>query len=120
MRAYSLYRPVSIGTYPSDYTVKAITNYDRRMYVEAIGRNAWGHVDYADDVPVDVLERYEMVTERPADDRLLSVSRAICRALRRGDEDRAADIAEKAQERYGLRAYDIMREVGKMQGQNYK
>lgn len=116
MRAYSIYRPVCIGTYPMGYEVEAITNYDRPTYVEAIGRNAWGYVDYADDVPADVLERYELVTERPADERLLSVSRAICRALMRGDEDRAADIAEKARERYGLRAYDITREVDKMMG----
>lgn len=116
MRAYSIYRPVSIGTYPKGYEVEAIANYDRRMFVEAIGRNAWGHIDFAEDVPSEVLERYELVTERPADDRLLSVSRAVCRALERGDEERAGDIADAALERFGIYPYDIAREVDKMMG----
>lgn len=64
MRAYSLMRPVFIGTYPSAYRVNEIVNFDRRTFVEEIGREAWGYVDFAEDVPEKDLSAYEMMAVR--------------------------------------------------------
>lgn len=42
---YSLLRPISMGTCPTD-NVKSFANYNDRKYVESIGKYAWGEVFY--------------------------------------------------------------------------
>ena len=61
MRAYSLLRPVSVGTYPDEFAVDEIVNFDRRIFVEEIGREAWGYVDFGEEVPKKELDAYEML-----------------------------------------------------------
>ena len=60
-RYYSTQRPVSIGTYPCENLAVEIVNFESRQYVEEIGRQAWGYVDYAVDLIPEVAASYEMV-----------------------------------------------------------
>ena len=63
MRAYSLNRPVGMGTYPKPENGDwEITNFGEYRFVEEIGKRAWGYVDYENDMPTCELERFEMVT----------------------------------------------------------
>jgi hypothetical protein len=62
-RYYSTQRPVGPGTYPKpeDNRVVNIENFDQRTFCEAIGREAWGYIEYhAPLKPVDI-DRYELV-----------------------------------------------------------
>ena len=53
---YSTQRPVGIGTYPRDGMV-GFDNYDKRTFVDEIGREAWGELRYS-----------RVLTEKEADD----------------------------------------------------
>lgn len=59
-RYYSILRPVGIGTYPKGNVV-AIKNFDEPTYVEAIGRTAWGYIDYTEPISEDAAKAYEFV-----------------------------------------------------------
>ena len=63
MRYYSTQRPVSLGTYPSGHNVKEIFNFDRRTFVESIGRPAWGWIEFADDLTEKEARNYELVKD---------------------------------------------------------
>lgn len=62
MRAYGYNRPLGMGTYPKGYEVIRIVNFDRKKLVEGVGRKCFGYVEYAEDVPTEELERYELIT----------------------------------------------------------
>lgn len=62
MRAYGYNRPLGMGTYPKGHEVIDIVNFDRKQRVEEVGRDCFGYVEYAEDVPNEELERYELVT----------------------------------------------------------
>ena len=57
---YSTQRPVSIGTYPRG-GVEEIRNFDRREYVEEIGREAWGFILYDRELSEKECNDYELV-----------------------------------------------------------
>lgn len=101
MRAYSVSRPVDIGTYPKGYEVADIVNFDTRRRVAEIGRDAWGYVDFFDRVPQEVLERFELVSpdylpELPED--VLRAARAIAGLLLRDEHERVKKATQKALE----------------------
>lgn len=101
MRAYSVRRPVDIGTYPMGYEVADIVNFDTRRRVAEIGREAWGYVDFFERVPQEVLERFELVSpdylpELPED--VLRVGRAIAGLLLKGEHERVKKATQKALE----------------------
>lgn len=56
MRYYSTQRPVGPGTFPKPKGNKVleIHNYDRRVYCEEIGQEAWGYIEY--EKPLDRLD----------------------------------------------------------------
>ena len=56
---YSVLRPVGIGTCPDNFS--GFYNYQYRTYVDEIGREAWGWVEYAE--PLDCPEKYDLVAE---------------------------------------------------------
>ena len=58
-RYYSIHRPVAPGTFPKSGCI-SIHNYDEQQYVEAIGREAWGYVEYDRQLPDTVAESYEL------------------------------------------------------------
>lgn len=63
-RAYSLNRPIGLGTYPKpEHGDWEIENWHERRFVDGIRRWAWGYVDYEADMDADELDRYDMMTE---------------------------------------------------------
>lgn len=66
MRYYSTERPVSLGTYPKskDNKITEIFNYDDKTYIEEIGREAWGYIDYLYPLSNSDIINYELVAEQ--------------------------------------------------------
>ena len=58
MRYYSTQRPVTPGSYPSSYEVSEICNFDQKTFCEEIGREAWGYIDFTEELPDDEAERW--------------------------------------------------------------
>lgn len=96
MRVWSTQRPVSIGTYPREYGVIRIVNFDQRTMVPEIGRLAFGYIDYEQDVPPQVQRHYDLWAEKREDPRLEGAARALARALKVGDMERAYRVIDKA------------------------
>lgn len=46
-RYYSIMRPIGIGTYPTGARVTNIVNFHERKYVDEIGREAWGYIEFS-------------------------------------------------------------------------
>ena len=59
-RYYSTQRPVTPGSYPSSYAVEEIVNFDQKTFCEEIGREAWGYIDFVDQLPEGGAERWEL------------------------------------------------------------
>jgi hypothetical protein len=62
-RYYSTLRPIAPGTFPKsiDNPVANIKNFDSRSYVEGIGREAWGYVEYEKPLTDSQIEAFELV-----------------------------------------------------------
>lgn len=60
MRYYSTQRPVTPGSFPGGYVVDEIVNFDRKTFCEEIGREAWGYIDFAAQLPGGEAERWEL------------------------------------------------------------
>lgn len=60
MRYYSTQRPVLPGGYPKKDAVQKIHNYDKKIFCEEIGREAWGYIDYTDSLEKEEAEAYEL------------------------------------------------------------
>lgn len=60
MRYYSTQRPVTPGAYPSGYRVLEIHNFDCKTFCEEIGREAWGYIDFAEEIWEEDATRYEL------------------------------------------------------------
>lgn len=99
MRVWSTHRPISIGTYPREYGVTDIVNFDSREWVEEIRNYAWGYIDYERDLPKDEQDHYDLRPERKENPRLEQAARAMARALKKGDMSRIAKILDKAYEK---------------------
>lgn len=65
MRYYSTQRPVMPGTFPkpNGNKVQEIVDFDNRQYVDAIGRNAWGYIEYEKPLTEKEASDYELVAE---------------------------------------------------------
>lgn len=61
---YSLRRPVSIGTYPTEGMVQ-FENYDSRTYIAEIGQEAWGKLTYSRELTPQELASYELAPDTP-------------------------------------------------------
>ena len=59
-RYYSAQRPVAPGTFPKDGCI-SVHNYDERQHVEAIGREAWGYIEYDRQLTGKEVESYELI-----------------------------------------------------------
>lgn len=82
IRAYSINRPVSLGTYPKGYEITDRVNFEARRYVEEIEREAWGYIDFAESVPQSELARFELVTKADTEKPNLP-SKNVIRAMAR-------------------------------------
>lgn len=61
MRYYLTSRPIDLGTVPKNFT--SYENFDTRKYVDSIGREAWGWVEYDKELTKDEMDAYELVKE---------------------------------------------------------
>lgn len=59
-RYYSPYRPLGPGTIPKR-GIEEIVNFDDKEYAPAIGRQAWGYVDYNRELTPSEQDNYELV-----------------------------------------------------------
>lgn len=61
-RYYSTQRPLGPGAFPrpAGNRVEDITNYDRRTYIEELGREAWGSIDYEQPLTPEDARAYEL------------------------------------------------------------
>ena len=98
MRAYAIYRPIGPYAWPSEHRDKVaeIVNYDTLTYVPEIGRNAFGHIDFEEDIPKEDLDRYELVTDPKKDERLVMVGRTLRKFMDAGQTDRFYEAWDKA------------------------
>ena len=60
MRYYSTQRPVMPGGYPQK-GINKIHNFDTRIFCESIGRDAWGYVDYEQELSEEEMHSFELV-----------------------------------------------------------
>lgn len=63
MRYYSTLRPISIGCFPHGHEVTEICNFQKREFVEKIGRNAWGFIEFADCLTEKEADQYDLISE---------------------------------------------------------
>lgn len=61
-RYYSTHRPVAPGTYPKiGHKIRRIINYGSRQVVADAGGEAWGFIEYEDQLTEKEMEQYELV-----------------------------------------------------------
>lgn len=60
MRYYSTQRPLGPGTFPKQDGSETITNFDRKIYCEEIGRDAWGFAEYKTPISEEAARSYEL------------------------------------------------------------
>ena len=63
MKYYSTLRPVTPGSYPMKDKVKEIVNFDNKTYVEDIQQEAWGYIEYNEELDVATADSWELVPE---------------------------------------------------------
>lgn len=61
MRYYSIMRPVMPGSYPKKAAAQKIENFDEKTFCEEIGREAWGCIDYSEELTESEATAYELV-----------------------------------------------------------
>ena len=60
-RYYSIMRPIGIGTYPTGARVTNIVNFHERKYVDEIGREAWGYIEFSHTLSKKYQMDYELL-----------------------------------------------------------
>ena len=62
---YSTQRPITLGTFPNQKgnRIIRIKNFDSRTYVDAIGREAWGQIEYDKPLSRKEADSYELAAE---------------------------------------------------------
>ena len=63
MRYYSTLRPISIGCFPHGHEVTEICNFQKREFVEKIGREVWGFIEFADNLTEKEAGQYDLIPE---------------------------------------------------------
>lgn len=61
-RYYSPMRPVIPGGFPKSRKVERIKNFDEKRFVEEIGREAWGFIEYAEPLTEQEAAAYELIS----------------------------------------------------------
>lgn len=62
-RYYSILRPIVPGSFPEPdgNSILEIENFDKRVYIMEVQREAWGYIEYEKELPVEVADEYELV-----------------------------------------------------------
>ena len=63
MKYYSILRPVGIGTFPkpAGTFVVTINNFDKRIFVPEINREAWGYIEYEKPLSNEDADNYDLI-----------------------------------------------------------
>ena len=89
-RYYSLFRPITPGAYPNPIgnPVLQIVNFDDRLYIPEIKREAWGYLDYENSLTVEQMEAFELVAASDREDKE-RICKLLCKVLQltRGASD---------------------------------
>ena len=59
-RYYSTMRPVMLGGFPKKELVEKIENFDTKTFCEEIGREAWGYIEYREQLTKEEADAYEL------------------------------------------------------------
>ena len=76
MRAYATHRPLTIGTWPTKYSGK-VKNFDGYEYCAEIHHRAFGYVDFDEEVPLEVLDQYDLVVPRGPDPKIERIAEML-------------------------------------------
>lgn len=113
MRAYGYNRPLGMGCYPKGFGFSEIVNFRHgKQWINEVGKSCFGYIDFAEDVPEDLLRAYELVTPEmfeaskpkvpPA-----NIMRKMAEAYRDGDSERLEKMYGYAERKgYDLEATD--------------
>lgn len=63
MKYFSIHRPVMIGSYPKSQRVLEIKNFDSLKFIDSIGRQAWGWIEYEQPLTEKEADDYELLPE---------------------------------------------------------
>lgn len=58
-RYYSEQRPILLGGFPKSIDVERIENFDTKKFCEEIGREAWGYIEYREELSKKEVDAYE-------------------------------------------------------------
>lgn len=58
-RYYSTQRPILPGGFPRSVDVQKIENFDTKKFCEEIGREAWGYIEYREELSKKEMDDYE-------------------------------------------------------------
>lgn len=77
MRYYSTQRPVMPGSFPkpSGNEVKEVHNYGSKTYCEEVGREAWGYIEYEQELTPEEVAAYELTKGNGGKIMIYTVSR---------------------------------------------
>lgn len=83
-RYYSTLRPITPGTHPkpADNPAMLIHNFGKRGYVEKIGREAWGYVEYNNPLTKEQIEAFDFVAESGGEDKE-TICKLLCKVLQK-------------------------------------
>ena len=61
MKYNSTMRPVAPGSYPAKDKVVSITNFDDKQFCEDIDGEAWGYIEYSEELTKEEADAYELI-----------------------------------------------------------
>lgn len=65
-RYYSTQRPIDPGTIPIEPKPTKVENFAERTFIESIGRQAWGYVEYPYELSAEEFTNLELIPENAA------------------------------------------------------
>lgn len=96
MRAYALYRPIGLGTWPKQHHDKVveIVNFDKLTWVDEIRHSSFGYIEFSEDIPKEDLAAYELKVPDTEDKQLQGIAKVLWRYV--DDEDKFAKCWKRA------------------------
>lgn len=82
-RYYSILRPIVPGSFPEPEgnSILEIENFDKRVYIMDVQREAWGYIEYEKELLVEVAAEYELVCSVEREDKV-TICYQLCNVLK--------------------------------------